>query len=616
MISPMTKYSFILLAEEQEKFLEQIRNLGLVDITRSDKPVDAQSARMLEEASGVRKALGITNRADYRHDPDFEAISARIPDVVTGQTVGDKVLAALKANESIELLNTELQAAKKEKASRLVWGDFDGKRLEQLSEAGYTMRFYSVPLKLFSESWGDLYPLQIISEDKTHVHFVTVARSDGQYRFPVTESPAPQGSWKETEARIRDIKARIIDNKAVLMKLGNSVNEMEEEERRILSDMDVYLAGVSGERSSENMITTFVGFSPAEDETRLCAVFDKMDVYYFKEPAELDDNPPIELRNNRFVSMFQVLTDMYGRPAYNEFDPTPYLSVFFMLFFAFCMGDAGYGIVLIVIGLLLKKVKSFASMSPLVVTLGAATTVVGFLFHTFFSIDIAEWGIIPQWMKSVMLPGKIAGYDGTMVLAIIVGIIHLSLAMIVKAVVATRNNGFLNSLGTWGWTLFLVGSVVVGAFSLMGVLDSNVTKWTIIVLGGISAIGIYLLNDLKRNPLINIGAGLWETYNTATGVLGDVLSYLRLYALGLAGGMLGYAFNELASGMISGGGNIIGWLGFILIVLIGHTLNIAMAALGAFVHPLRLNFLEFFKNSGYEGTGRNYSPLTIEKSEK
>ena len=107
--------------------------------------------------------------------------------------------------------------------------------------------------------------------------------------------------------------------------------------------------------------------------------------------------------------------------------------------------------------------------------------------------------------------------------------------------------------------------------------------------------------------MINIGSGLWETYNTATGLLGDVLSYLRLYALGLAGSMLGFAFNTLAQMALGDGG--LGWIPFILIALIGHVLNIAMAVLGAFVHPLRLNFLEFFKNSDYDGSGRNYNPL-------
>jgi V/A-type H+-transporting ATPase subunit I len=307
--------------------------------------------------------------------------------------------------------------------------------------------------------------------------------------------------------------------------------------------------------------------------------------------------------------MFSVLTDMYGRPQYNGFDPTPFIAVFFLLFFAFCMGDCGYGLLLILVGFLLKKVKGFADMAPLVVTLGIGTTVIGFLFHTFFSIDLLEVSWIPDSLKKIMLPSKIAGYDGTMVLALIVGIFHLCLAMVVKAINTTKNNGFANSLGTWGWTLLIVGGAIVGGIALAGVLDKAVTKWVLIGLGIVSALAIFPLNNLKRNPLVNTGLGLWDTYQTVTGLLGDVLSYLRLYALGLAGAMLGFAFNSIGQMALDDGSSVGGWIGFILIVLIGHTLNLAMCALGPFVHPLRLNFLEFFKNSGYDGKGRKYQPL-------
>ena len=140
-------------------------------------------------------------------------------------------------------------------------------------------------------------------------------------------------------------------------------------------------------------------------------------------------------------------------------------------------------------------------------------------------------------------------------------------------------------------------------------LSSALTKWIIIVLGVVSGLGIFVFNDPKRNKLANIGMGLWDTYNMITGLMGDVLSYLRLYALGLAGSMLGMAFNDMGVMVLGDGSNAVLWLPFLLLVLLGHTLNIAMCALGAFVHPLRLNFLEFFKNSGYEATGRSYNPL-------
>ena len=135
-------------------------------------------------------------------------------------------------------------------------------------------------------------------------------------------------------------------------------------------------------------------------------------------------------------------------------------------------------------------------------------------------------------------------------------------------------------------------------------------KVIFIVLGVVSALGIFLFNDIHRNPLKNIGSGLWEAYNTVTGLLGDVLSYLRLYALGLAGGMLGKAFNDIATMTLGDGSFGFGWFTFALILVIGHALNLAMCCLGAFVHPLRLNFLEFFKNSGYDGKGRVYNPLS------
>jgi V/A-type H+-transporting ATPase subunit I len=145
---------------------------------------------------------------------------------------------------------------------------------------------------------------------------------------------------------------------------------------------------------------------------------------------------------------------------------------------------------------------------------------------------------------------------------------------------------------------------------MMKVLSPEVTQYVIIGVGAISALGIYIFNDPKRNPLINIGAGLWDTYNMVTGLLGDVLSYIRLYALGLAGGMLGGAFNDIACMILGENPNIGSWIGFIVIIIFAHILNLALSALGAFVHPLRLTFVEYFKNVGYEGKGEKYAPLS------
>lgn len=602
MIEKMTKYSFILLNGEQETFLKNLQDLGLVDITRSTKPVDEASENLLSLSEDYKKAMAHLSSFELEEELDEKAASLKLP------MINDPVSETFGAIKRLEELETSLSEVKKELVKLRPWGDFDPEAIQKLSSLGYKVRYYKVSKKRFKEEWGEAHPLVIISEDKVYVYFVTVS-NDIDYAFPAAEAEAPKKNRESLEKEKEGLNEEILLAKAKLHRLKDFLPEIKKNYRKTLADLDLYLADVSSAKAAENHICVFEGFAPTKEDKVLCEAFDKMDVFYQKTEALKEDNPPISLKNNKFNKMFEVLTDMYGRPGYDGFDPTPYIAVFFLLFFAFCMGDAGYGIILMIAGFLLKKTEAGKKMAPLVIVLGAATLVIGLFFHNFFSMDIKEWACIPDGVKNIMLPTKIAGYDGTMVAALAVGVVHICIALIVKTIYSTKQKGFLNSLGTWGWTLLIVGGVVLGGISLTGVLSSNITKWAIIALGTISAIGIFLLNDLKRNPLKNIGAGLWETYNTATGLLGDVLSYLRLYALGLAGSMLGYAFNDLGKMVLGDGSFGFSWLAFLLIVIIGHSLNLAMAALGAFVHPLRLNFLEFFKNSGYEAEGRNYNPL-------
>ena len=602
MIEKMTRYNFILPGGEEGEFLTRLRELGVVDITRSVKPVDEKSSAMLHEAEKIREAASWVSNQHFDGVKPIEVIAA------------DPAAEVYALKERLNELNGSLAAARKELQARLPWGQYDASVFEELAARGFTVRWYSVAQKKFDAGWAAEVPLQVIAEDGGTVWFVTVS-DDPDYSFPVPELPRPAGTAAQAEAEIARIESDLADVQAQLLGLKEAVPDMERKNAVLLADLDLYLAGKGSESAVEGHVSLLEGFAPTADDSRLAAAFDKMDVLWYKADAKLEDDPPIKLTGNKFTRMFAVLTDMYGRPKYNGFDPTPYMSVFFLLFFAFCMGDAGYGILLMIVGLALKKVKSFADMSPLVVTLGAATVVIGLLFHTFFSMDMLEWSCIPAGVKKFMLPSKILGYDGTMILAILVGIFHLCLAMILKTWYATKNQGFLNVLGIWGWTLLIVGGVIVGGIAFTGVLDSAVTKWIVIGLDIVSGAGIFLLNDLHRNPLKNIGSGLWETYNTVTGLLGDVLSYLRLYALGLAGSMLGFAFNSIGQMALGDGSNAVLWIPFLLIVIVGHTLNLVMAALGAFVHPLRLNFLEFFKNSGYEVSPRKYTPLKNNKNQ-
>ena len=611
MITAMTRYDFILLSGESESFLQKLQDLGVVDIRRSSKAVDSKSAEMAKKISDINSAVQALEAFDCSEDADAEAIKARAAEMkeVEGCAACNTALILAKLNE----LENSLKQTRKELDGCEAWGSFDPRTLEALAEAGVKLHFYSTKRSKFMPQWADEYALSIVKESKGTIMFVIAEQSSAEaaeWAFPLEELPAPSRSMTQISEQIKALEEEQSVLKAEMLWLKeHKLEHMRSKLASKTAELDVYLAAAGGTDAVEGYISVLEGYAPTTGDAALKQYLDSAGVLYVSAPANAADNPPIELKNNRYVRMFEVLTDMYGRPVYDSFDPTPFISVFFLLFFAMCMGDAGYGLVLMVMSFFIKKIKSFANLSPMVMALGIATVVVGTLFHTFFSLDMLDWAWVQDsGLAKIMVPKEIIGYDGTMVVAIVTGIIHLSLAMMVKTYYATKNNGFLKSLSTWGWTVFLVGTVIALAVGLAFNLDSSIVKWAVIALGCIGALGIFPLRDLKKNPFVNIGGGLWETYNTATGLLGDVLSYLRLYALGLAGSMLGVAFNSMALMVLGDGG--IGWVFFILIALVGHVLNLAMAVLGAFVHPLRLNFLEFFKNSEYDGTGRNYNPLT------
>ena len=591
MIAPMTKYSFILLNGQQNDLMEKLQEIGLMDITRSARPIDEHSNELMAEidlTDGLIKAL-----------EKVQVPEGTVPEVIDGDIVRLAGGMLMRYTEDQEVIRKTQQEIENTKA----WGPYELEPILELYEAGIVYHFHVLSNKAFKPQWKDEYPMTVVKVSKGRTWFIVV----GEDNLP-GEVPPPE---LDIETLKKELKDRKKHYKKVLGRIASAkerIGELEQHKAECLAKLDMYLASASAVPAAEDTIVTIVGYAPTEKDEIVTKALDATGAFYIKEASNVEDNPPIALKNNKFVSMFEVLTDMYGRPAYNGFDPTPFISVFFLLFFALCMGDAGYGLVLILIGMALKKVPSFKDLAPLVVTLGAGTVVVGFFMHTFFSIDIAQWAIFEP-VKFLFLPDQIAGFAGGMVLSIVIGIIHLCLAMTVKAIEAVKVKGIKASLGTLGWTVLIVGGVVVGALALIGVLSSEITKWIVIVLGIVCAIGIFPLNTPGRNPLANTGLGLWDTYNTVTGLLGDVLSYLRLYALGLAGSMLGMAFNDMGLMVLGDGSNAVLWIPFALLVLIGHTLNIAMCALGAFVHPLRLNFLEFFKNSGYEAKGRVYNPL-------
>lgn len=572
MITLMDKYSFILLSGDRDRFLDEIQELGVVDIKRSSKAIDEVSGSIVSE---------------------MEALKGQIREI---QNCSDKLSETLKTR--IAELSRNLSEVRP-------WGSFDREAIKR-----FGIRLYSCSRKSFCPEWNENYALEIISEDKNKLYFAVAGDAKD---FPLKEITLPAKDCAELEEEIAGLKSQLDQHSAELSSRKGEIPLLQDLIDKKCSELSLYLAGATAKSAAEGSLVLFEGFAPRENAEKLCEALDRMDIYYLKEEATAEDNPPIKLKNNAFVRQFETFTRMYGMPVYNEFDPSFFLSIFYLLFFAICMGDAGYGILLIGIGLALKGRKGgLAEMWSLIVTLGAGTVAVGLIMGTFFGINLYEAAWVPAGLKKIMIVGDMsvggALYSKQMVLSLGIGVLHICLAMLTKAVWAVKRNGFKHSLGTLGWTLLIVGSVIGLSIGLSGLISETAMKFLLIGIGAISALGIFIFNKWGRNPLVNIGSGLWDTYNMASGLMGDVLSYVRLYALGLSGGMLGQTFNLIAD-MVKGTDPTWQWIPFVLILLVGHVLNLGLCALGAFVHPLRLNFVEFFKNAGYEGQGVEYNPV-------
>ena len=493
-----------------------------------------------------------------------------------------------------------------------VWGEFSWKDIHKLQEAGYCIQFYNCTEREYQKDWENLCDIVQITKAAGHVFFVTISKEP--VTLDVEPVSMPSLSLSELQQKKETLVEEQTSTKAELQDFCRKYSKtLEHYDQYLQGDIDLIKVRLDGEPQAEGAVLLMEGWIPVNCEEEVRKTLDESSVYYEIRDAVKGDNPPIKLKNNWFNKLYEVLTGMYGMPEYTEFDPTPLIAPFFSLFFAFCVGDAGYGLMLVLLGLFLKKkMPSMRGMMNLVISLGIFTMIVGAILGTCFGVSLIDQSWIPENVKQFMIAGKIPGtnFDKQMVLALIIGVIHISVALTIKAIVATIRFGFKNCLSEWGWLIVVVGFVITGTLMFLNLIPENVSTWAFIIIGGVGAIGIYLLNDLHRNVFMNIGAGLWGTYNMASGLMGDTLSYMRLYALGLAGGMLGGVFNQLATMSGDAVGGVIGWIVCGLILVFGHTLNIAMSCLSAFVHPLRLNFVEYFKNAGYEGTGVTYNPFT------
>lgn len=617
MKSKMSKYTFLIYHREYDDFLKALGAVGVLHVQERGAGIpenDSSLQRLLERKKSVEEAVAAMAAVIDQHremPEDLPKSKWKTPDEIMA-----KLPQLQKAVLAQKAVYDHLVEIKEQVISK--WGYVDWEAIDQLNSVGYRVDFCSAPA--LDPTWIEEYNLfEVGDADNRKLYMAVNPAGKDLAELPAEQVKLPRVTEESLQNEIKqaydDYIERLTDEADLCI---TQYNTMEAYNQSLQSEIDFEQVRLQSSPEAENSLYLLEGWCPEEECPKLEQMLNGRGVYYSSRKATKADDAPVRMKNNAFVRMYEVLTKMYGFPTYGEWDPTPIVAPFFTLFFAICMGDAGYGLLLMLFGWGVHSGKiqggmmdMFKGLGPMIMSLGVATAVVGFFLGTFFGISLVEAAWVPDGVKALIIHGEVFGYDIQMVGAICIGVFHICLAMVIKAVLYTRRFGFASQISTWGWLLLILGGIIVGIMAMCNLLSEQATKYVLIGIGAVSALGIYIFNDPKRNPLVNIGAGLWDTYNMVTGIMGDVLSYIRLYALCLAGGMLGGAFNTLGDMVLGDHSSLFLWIPAVLIYVLGHAVNLVMSSISAFVHPLRLTFVEYFKNSGYEGKGKMYKPFEI-----
>ena len=377
--------------------------------------------------------------------------------------------------------------------------------------------------------------------------------------------------------------------------------------------MKCYLKKVKKQKNKTKLLKTaktflLEGWVPERLVEKAKKILDENDCYYvFRDPLD-DEDVPVLMENSKFITPFESVTEMYSLPAYRGFDPTKIFAAFYVVFFGIMLSDAAYGIIMAIACFVILKKYDLEGMAQKLITLflycGISTTFWGALFGGWFG-DIAtvvariffgvEFAIKPIWFNPMDDPIKL------LIFSIALGIVHLFTGMGIKSYIQIKEGKWFDALCDQGFSIITITGICawLGGSMILPAL-TNIGMYMAIA----GLVGLLLTGGRHNKGIGKVIGGLSSVYDI-TSYLSDILSYSRILALGLATGVIAQVVNTMGS--IFGGG-ILGAILLLIIFIFGHTLNIAINVLGAYVHTCRLQYVEFFGKFYMDG-GEPFEPM-------
>ncbi len=613
MIYKMKKLSLVVYYKDKLDLLDRLTSLGLVHPDTKSTVSHKEIEEVNEKKDSYLKTLRIIN--DYSA---FLAKQKRVTSLKDGFTAVDLdkyIDAVMSSSSMVDRLKSEKDSLIKAKSTAVPFGEFSVERLREIESAtGYKAVFYMASKKDYDiYDFSDI--LNMVISDAKRVYFVVFKKDGENMDLPFESIIMPDLSLSDLDKKILDVEANIAKTEEEVASYQNLVPVIKDAVAVLGEDIHYLTTRESFVdcEETEGTIETIDAFIPEEKEAEVVDYLEKNNIIYSIEAPTYEDKVPVKLKNNGYSGSFKLITNLFQLPDYYELDPTPMIAVFYPIFFAYCFGDMGYGIVIILLTIIatlgILKKKNMLDISVIGMSLGILTTIMGIVNGgVFFGTEIASSSIpfiqgLSRYTFIADRPNYLFTPFNT---ALICGLVQIFVALIINVINRVRYGIIGDTLGAIG-KLILIPSLVLWFLGDMREIATIKNMFAPYYYYSM-VVGVVFLSLLSNvGKKFSVLDTILSVYFAITGLLGDVLSYIRLFALGASSAILGLVVNQIAGEFAGIAG--IGIIIMVVFLVVGHAGNFALSILGSLVHPLRLTFVEFYNNSGFKGGGVAYKPL-------